>query len=69
MTTSKFKIKRIDCSSCAMVIEGICEDTAGVSKAVVNSLKRTLEVSHDDSVSPTALAKALETEGYPVEQI
>lgn len=50
-----------------MVIEGVCEDTTGVKKAEVNSLKRTLKVEHDESVKPEQLKQALEQEGYPVD--
>ncbi len=50
-----------------MVIEGVCEDTTGVKKAEVNSMKRTLTIEHDESVKPEQLKEALEQEGYPVD--
>ena len=68
MPTTTFHVKHLDCTSCAMVMEGICEDTPGVQKAVVNSGKRQLTVEHDESVNPEALKQALDSEGYPVEQ-
>ncbi len=64
-----FKVLKYDCASCALVMEGICEDTLGVSKAEVNSLKRLLTVEHDESVTPAQLIKALTIEGYPVDLI
>jgi len=67
MKTTTFKVLHYDCASCAIVMEGICEDTSGVTKANVNALKRTLTVEHDDSVDPAQLAKSLADEGYPVE--
>jgi len=67
MATSTFKVLKLDCHSCAMVMEGICEDTAGVTKAEVNSGKRIIVVEHEESVTPTALKQALDAEGYPVE--
>lgn len=67
MTVTTFKVKRLDCQSCVLVMEGICEDTPGVTKAEVNAVKRTLRVEHDPSVTPQQLAKALDDEGYPVE--
>lgn len=67
MITSTFKVLKHDCASCAMVMEGICEDTPGVKKAEVNSRAMTLTVEHDDVVQPEALKKALAAEGYPVE--
>lgn len=69
MTTTTFKVLRLDCHSCSMVMEGICEDTAGVKKAEVNSSKRELVVEHEDGVSPEQLKQALDAEGYPVEPI
>lgn len=64
---SKFTIHKLDCHSCSMVIEGICEDTQGVNKAEVNSIKRTLTVEHDETVSHEVLQKALKDGGYSVE--
>lgn len=62
-----FKVKKLDCASCTMVIEGICEDTPGVRRAEVNAGKKQLVVEHDVSVKPEALQQALDSEGYPVE--
>ncbi|MBI5404867.1 MAG: heavy-metal-associated domain-containing protein [Candidatus Kerfeldbacteria bacterium] len=68
MTTSRFNVLKVDCASCVMVIEGICEDTAGVKTAEVNARQRTLTVEHDANiVSADRLAKILSDEGYPVE--
>lgn len=64
-----FKVKRFDCASCALVMEGICEDTPGVHKAEVNSRTKVLTVEHEESVQPDALARALDAEGYPVEAV
>jgi len=62
-----YKINKLDCQSCAMVIEGICEDTSGVQKAEVNSIKRILKVEHDESVKPEQLKQELAQEGYSVD--
>jgi copper chaperone CopZ len=62
-----FKVKKLDCASCAMVIEGICEDTPGVTKAEVNAGKKQLVVEHDESVELEKLKAALTKEGYPVQ--
>ena len=62
-----FKVLHYDCSSCAMVMEGIMEDTEGVSKAEVNAGKRELTVEHEERVQPATLKKSLDAEGYPVE--
>lgn len=64
-----FTVKHLDCQSCAMAMEGICEDTPGVAKAEVNAAKRILTVEHDESVKPETLRQALDNEGYPVEPV
>ncbi|MBI2984066.1 MAG: heavy-metal-associated domain-containing protein [Candidatus Kerfeldbacteria bacterium] len=67
--TTTFKVLKYDCASCALVMEGICEDTPGVKKAEVNVRQKTLTVEHDDSVQSAALKTALDSEGYPVELV
>lgn len=64
---SEFKVKKYECASCALVIEGICEDTPGIKKAEVNARTRMLKVEHDESVELSVLVQSLEAEGYPVE--
>lgn len=63
------KVHKFDCASCAMVMEGICEDTPGVQKAEVNARTKVLTVEHDPSVQLDTLIKSLDAEGYPVEVI
>jgi copper chaperone CopZ len=67
MKTSTFKLQKVECQSCVLVIEGICEDTPGVKRAEVNARDRTLTVEHDPSVAPEKLKQALDDKGYPVE--
>lgn len=69
MKKTIFRVKKYECASCALVLEGVCEDTAGVRKAVVHPGTKTLTVEHDESVDTEALAKTLESEGYPVERV
>lgn len=69
MAITKFKVLKHDCASCAMVMEGICEDTPGVQKAEVNSRAMTLTVEHDESVKSETLQNSLSAEGYPVEPL
>lgn len=66
--TTTFKVIKHDCASCSMVIEGICEDTPGVTKAEVSAIKKILIVEHEPSLDLDALQKTLTTEGYPVER-
>lgn len=63
-----FRVHKLDCSSCAMVIEGICEDVAGVEKAEVKTRERILVVEHGDAVDLVQLQEALTSEGYPVQR-
>ena len=62
-----FTVKHLDCASCAMVTEGICEDTPGVTKAEVLIGKKQLVIEHDKSLDADQLQNALTKEGYPVE--
>lgn len=50
-------------------MEGICEDTAGVTKAEVNASKKTLTIEHEPGLDLDQLRAALAHEGYPVERI
>ena len=52
-----------------MEMEGICEDTPGVKKAEVSSMKQTIQVEHEDTVNPMKLKEALDAEGYEVETV
>jgi copper chaperone CopZ len=62
-----FKVTKYDCGSCAMMMEGICEDLPGVTKAEVKVRERLLAVEHDDSVTAAHIQQALAAEDYPVE--
>lgn len=67
MNTTTFNVKHLDCASCAMVMEGICEDTPGVTKAEVNVKKKQLVVEHEESVPIEKLQAELHDAGYPVD--
>ncbi len=69
MPTTTFRIVDLECLSCAMEMEGICENTPGVKKAEVSSMKQTLKVEHEESVNPMKLKEVLDAEGYPVEPV
>lgn len=69
MATTTFKVLKMDCHSCAIVMEGLCEDTPGVKKAEVNAVKRILVVEHEETVVPEQLSQVLADEGYPVEHL
>ncbi len=64
-----FNVKHLDCASCSMVMEGICEDTPGVTSAEVLVHKKQLVIEHDESLAVEQLQKELDSQGYPVEKI
>lgn len=68
MTTSRYSIKHIDCSSCAMAIEHIAEQQPGVKRAEVNPRDRMLTVDHDGQLQESKMMDDLAAKGYPVEQ-
>jgi copper chaperone CopZ len=66
MKTS-YDIKKLDCQSCVLMIEGLCEDMPGVQTAEVNARQRLLVVEHDSTVTASDIVSVLVTGGYPVE--
>ena len=64
-----YRVLHLDCQSCALMMEGICEDTPGVQKAEVKIRQRLLEVEHDQTVTDETLQKNLAEAGYPVEKV
>jgi Cu+-exporting ATPase len=69
MTTSRYSILHIDCSSCAMAIEEIAEQQPGVRRAQVHSRERILSVEHDEELQAGELMDELTQKGYPVKPI
>lgn len=69
MAITTFRILDLECLSCAMEMEGICEDTAGVTKAEVKAVKQILVVEHDENLNVSEIKQALDKEGYSVEQV
>ena len=64
--TTTFTINKIDCSSCVMMIESVCEDFPGVRQAEVQTKKMLLTVEHDTALDVSQLQSALQAAGYPV---
>lgn len=64
-TSTTLTVNHLNCASCAIAMEGICEDLPGVTKAVVNAKHKTIAVEHDETVTPETLAQALTDAGYP----
>lgn len=67
-TTTKFNIKGMHCTSCAMNIDGALEDTEGVISAETSYAKSQVTVSYNAQVvSEKTLRKIIAAEGYQVE--
>jgi cation transport ATPase len=67
MIKTIFQIKNLDCPSCAMAIEGICEDQPRVKKACVHVGKKQLVIEHEADAAINQLKSVLGREGYEVE--
>ena len=65
MTKKTYKVNGMDCSSCAMVIEGELED-AGV-KATCSYVKEVLDVEYDEvKMSEKMIQDVVAKAGYSV---
>lgn len=62
-----FSLSSLDCASCAMSIEGTCENIPGVKQATVHIAKKTLVVEHESSVQPEVVRSTLQQSGYVAE--
>lgn len=69
MTKTTYKVLKLECSSCAILMEEISEETPGVKRAEVNAHKRTLAVEHEDETALEKLECALAEQGYPIERL
>ncbi len=63
---TEFTVHKIECQSCVIMIESVCEDFPGVKKAEVQSRHRKLLVEHDASMNVQKLQETLTAAGYPV---
>lgn len=63
MVKKRYKVKGMDCTSCAMVIESDLED-AGV-KASCSYVRQTLDVEYDETrVSDKKITEVVRASGY-----
>ncbi len=61
-----FSIHDLECASCAIDIEGACEDLPGVHRAEVHIHKKELTVEHDAAVTPMMVTETLQRHGHDV---
>jgi copper chaperone CopZ len=65
MTTTKFQIRGMHCTGCAMTIEGALEDLPGVKTAKANYAKQIAEVEYDQTkVTEQQMIEAIQKAGY-----
>ncbi len=65
MTKKTYKVQGMDCTSCALVIEGELED-AGV-RAACSYVKETLEVEYDEhAVTEEKIVSVVSQAGYSI---
>ena len=69
MTTTELTILKMECASCAILIEEISEEVDGVSKAEVNARKKTLTIDHESPEHVARVCAVLAEQGFPVEPI
>ncbi len=62
MATTKFKIKDMDCASCAMIIESDLQD-AGF-KAKCSYANETLGIEHDGALDEKRIREIVQKSGY-----
>ena len=61
------KVSGLDCASCAMIIDDVLEELAGVKSAKTSFAKEQVEVELEaDKVSSDDLKKTVESAGYSV---
>ena len=64
----KLKIQDMDCTSCAMNIDGELEDTEGVVESSTSYAKHLTEVKFDsDKINPNSIISIIQKVGYGAE--
>jgi copper chaperone CopZ len=67
MVKKTFQIADMHCSSCAMLLEGIEDELAGVRSVKASYRKGTLEVEFDETrVTDEMIVTAIQKKGYRV---
>lgn len=65
MATLSFDVTGMTCAACSARVEKTANSVDGVSKAIVNLLKNSMEIEYDgDPATVDALCKAIEKAGY-----
>lgn len=63
--TIQFQIEGMSCASCAGRVERALNAVSGVAHASVNLANESAQITHDESISASVLADALQEAGYP----
>ena len=59
MITTKFTIQGMHCASCKVLIEDVCQETAGVSACEVNLATNIATVTHSEETDLQALQEEI----------
>ncbi|MFB6141314.1 MAG: heavy-metal-associated domain-containing protein [Halosimplex sp.] len=63
--TTQFRVSDFDCPTCASTVERAIGKTSGVESVEVHYATGRVEVTHDaETVEPSAIAEAIEKQGY-----
>ncbi len=60
------KVDGMSCSHCENAVKGAVSAINGVTAVAVDLAAKTVTVSHNDSVDVSAIANAIEEQGYDV---
>lgn len=65
MTTQKFKVLKMHCTACVMLLEGLEDEVEGINKVEASYRKQELIVEYDESkATEKAIIQAAKKEGY-----
>lgn len=65
MTTKTYKVSDMDCGTCALHIEGLEDEIAGVDTIKVSYKKQLMEITYDEhKTNPTDIRKRVKALGY-----
>lgn len=65
MITQRFRIPKMHCTSCVMLLEGVEDELPGIETIEASFQKQQMVVTYDETkVSPAAIVAAAQQEGY-----
>jgi copper chaperone CopZ len=65
ITKKRFQIQGMHCVGCAMTVDGVLEDLAGVTSAKANYARQVVQVEYDErEITDTQIVAAIQSVGY-----